>query len=153
MKVHDIMSEPARTCGPETTLAQAARLMRQNDCGVLPVTDSDGCVQGILTDRDISFALANSNRSPRAIGSHEVMTRRLVFVRPDDDVRAALAAMAHGHVRRVLVIDPASGRLRGLVSLDDLAVRGVDGGIDPLGIVGVLRAICERRLALRAEAA
>ena len=100
MKIQEIMSMPVQTCTPETWVAQAARLMRDADYGILPVTDSDGRVMGIITDRDICLAMANSNRSPRAIAVHEVMTKKVTFLRPEDPAEVALSTMTHARVRR-----------------------------------------------------
>ena len=152
MKIRDIMSEPVQTCTPETWLAQAARLMRDADFGILPVVDSDSRVMGLLTDRDICLAIANSNRSPRAIAVHEVMTRKVTFVGADDDVGVAVSTLKHARVRRAPVLD-GSGRLVGLLSVDDLAVRGIEGGLSANEVIGLLRALCERRPARHASAA
>jgi len=148
MKVSEIMSKPVVTCTPETWLAQAARLMRSADCGILPVIDSDGRVGGVITDRDICLAIATSNRSPRAIAVHEVMARSPVTAREDDDASAALTAMSHGRVRRLPVLD-GTGRLTGMVSLDDIVIRGIEmGAVSPGEIVATLRVVYERRPAV-----
>lgn len=153
MTIQEIMSAPVKTCSPETSIAQAARLMRDAGYGVVPVTDSDGRIMGIITDRDICLAIANSNRSPRAIAVREVMTTRITFVRPADDPRIALSTMKHARVRRAPVVD-ASQRIVGLVSVDDFAVRGIEeGAIDAADLVDALHALSERRLARREPAA
>jgi CBS domain-containing protein len=148
MKVAEIMSAPVLTCMPETSLAQAARLMQSADCGILPVVDSDGRVVGIITDRDICLAIAASNRSPRAMDVHEVMARYPVVAREDDELSAVLTAMCHGRVRRLPVLD-GTGRLVGLLSLDDIVIRGIEGGAVSAGeIVKTLRVLYERRPAV-----
>jgi CBS domain-containing protein len=153
MKIAEIMSAPVVTCTPETWLARAAHLMQNADCGILPVIDSDRRVVGIITDRDICLAIAASHRSPRAIAVHEVMTKRPVTVRQDDELTLALAAMTQGRVRRLPVLD-ASGHLIGLLSLDDIVIRGLEMGAVGTGeIVHALRALYERRPALVAHAA
>src|SRR5919108_1695268 len=115
-EVAEVMSVPVITCMPETWLAQAARVIQREDCGMLPVVDSDGRVVGIITDRDISLAIAASNRSPRAIAVHEVMTKSPVVAREDDDLSAALSAMGRRRVRRLPVFGSA-GRPTGMLSL------------------------------------
>jgi CBS domain-containing protein len=139
MKVAEIMSVPVVTSTPETSLAQAARLMQSADVGILPVVDSDGGVVGIITDRDICLAIAASNRSPRAIAVHEVMAKYPVVAREDDELSAALSAMRHGRVRRLPVLDRAA-RLTGMLSLDDI--------VSADEIVNALRDMYERRPAL-----
>jgi CBS domain-containing protein len=148
MKVREIMSVPVPTCMPETSLVQAARLMQSADCGTLPVVDSDGRVVGIITDRDICLAIAASNRSPRAIAVHEAMAKRPVVAREDDPLSAALNTMRHRRVRRLPVLDSA-GRLNGILSLEDIVIRGIEGGsISAREIVDTLRELYERRPAL-----
>ena len=60
MKVKDLMTREPRTCSPDTTLASAAHLMWDGDCGILPVVD-DGELVGVVTDRDMYIALATQN--------------------------------------------------------------------------------------------
>jgi CBS domain-containing protein len=145
MQVSEIMSGPVVTCSPETSLAQAARLMAGGNCGILPVVDSDGRVRGILTDRDITLGVAVSNRSPRAISVHEVMTRKVAVARTDDSLEAALAQLSRAHVRRVPVLN-AAGDLKGMLSLDDIVLRGTEAGaISADAIVRTMRALYERR--------
>ena len=56
MKVREIMSDPVETSTPDTWIAHAARVMRNANCGILPVIDSDGHIEGVITDRDICLA-------------------------------------------------------------------------------------------------
>lgn len=144
MKVRDIMSEPAQTSTPETWIAQAARVMRSADCGILPVVDSDGHIEGVITDRDICLAIAASNRSPRAIAVHEVMTHKAIVAHVDDDVTTALAEMKRAHIRRLPVLD-ANARVVGLLSLEDIVLRGLQtGAVGTPAIIDTLRALYER---------
>lgn len=144
MKVREIMSEPVQTTTPETWVAQAARVMRTADCGILPVVDSDGRAEGVITDRDICLAIAASNRSPRAIAVHEVMAHKPVAVRVDDDVRTALGEMKRARVRRLPVLD-AQARVVGLLSLEDIVLRGLQtGAVETAALVDALRALYER---------
>jgi CBS-domain-containing membrane protein len=145
MTVQEIMSVPVVTCTQNTWLADAARLMQSSNRGIVAVVEWDDRIAGVMTDRDICLAIAASNRSPRAIRVHEVMSRNVVTVGPDDDVLTALQAMKRGRVRRLPVLD-ASRRVIGLVSLADVATHGVSGGgIAAEAIVGALRALHERR--------
>ena len=145
MKVHEIMSEPVVTCTPDTTLAVAARQMRDADYGTLPVLDAQGRLAGIITDRDICLAIAGSARNPAHIGVHEVMTRRVVAVQATDSIHLALGTMKGARVRRLPVLDTFA-RLKGILSIEDVVVRGLEsGGIGTDEIVLALRAMYERR--------
>ena len=65
MKVQEVMTGNARTCRPESNLAEAVREMWEGDCGALPVLGSDDRVIGIITDRDICIAIATRGRRSR----------------------------------------------------------------------------------------
>jgi CBS domain-containing protein len=144
MKVREIMTEPPLTCTPETSLAVAARRMREADYGTLPVVDSHGQLTGIITDRDICLALAATNRNALHVAVHEVMTRKVFSALLDDDVRNALATMKQARVRRLPVRDEF-GRLKGMLSIEDIVVRGLEGdGIPASEIVDALRSMYAR---------
>ena len=153
MKVREIMSEPVVTCTLDTTLSAAARLMRDADYGTLPVIDAQGRVAGIITDRDVCLAIAGSARNASHIAVHEVMTRKIVTVQATDTIHTALATMKGARVRRLPVLD-TFGRLEGLLSIEDVIVRGLEtGGIGTDEIVMALRTMYERRpLAIEVDA-
>lgn len=147
MHVRDIMSQPVLTCGPETTLAAAACLMREADCGTLPVVDADGRIRGIITDRDICLAVGTSHRNARHIRVHEAMTSKVATIGALAEIGEALTAMTRARVRRLPVVDQ-NHRPIGLLSIDDVAVRGLDAdAISSAAIALTLRSLCERRRA------
>jgi CBS domain-containing protein len=138
MKVRDIMTAPAVTCGPQTSLAVAARLMRDADYGTLAVIDAHGCLDGIITDRDVCVTLAGTNRNAVNVSVHEAMTHRVFSAGPDDDVHGALATMRTHRVRRLPVCD-ADRRPIGMLSIEDVVVRGIEtGGIGVPELVAAL---------------
>jgi CBS domain-containing protein len=141
MKVRDVMTRPASTCGPETTLKEASRRMEDSGCGTLVVLNRDK-VAGILTDRDIVLALARTNLSPAKIAVKEAMTTNVYVCSPDEMISSALARMGNARVRRLPAVD-ASGRVRGVVSIDDIVLWGIHGGgVTRSELVEALRAIC-----------
>jgi CBS domain-containing protein len=121
MKVKDLMTKDVRTCGLDSDLSAVARTMWLRNCGVVPVVDN-GQVVGVITDRDICIAVGSKNREPSLITVSEVMTRKLFSVPPDADIREALQVMRERQVRRLPVID-AKGKLCGILSLNDVALR------------------------------
>ena len=145
MTVQEIMSEPVATCTPQMTLRAAARAMRDADYGTLPVVDGQGHLIGILTDRDVCLEIAASARNAGHIAVHEVMTREPVTVRVTDTIHTALSTMTHARVRRLPVLD-VTGELKGLLSIEDVVVRGLEsGGVGTDEIVMALRTMYERR--------
>ena len=144
MKVRDIMTEPPLTCSEGTSVAVAARLMGESDYGTLLVVDAQGVIVGIVTDRDICLALARTKRNALNIFVREVMTKRVTSALADEDVHVALGAMRNARVRRLPVRD-AQGRLAGILSIEDVVVRGLEGdGINPGELIAALRAMYVR---------
>jgi CBS domain-containing protein len=151
MKVRDVMTAGAKACMPETSLAEAAALMWENDCGALPVVSVDDKVVGVITDRDICFGAMTKNRPPTEVSVAEVITGKVFACAPDDDVRAALETMARGRVRRLPVVG-AEGTLAGIVSMNDVVLRaeeGADGAAPEItyaDVVQTYKAICAHTL-------
>lgn len=152
MRVKDIMTAPAVTCYPHTSLAMAARFMRDADYGTVAVVDHRGALVGIVTDRDVCVTLAGTNRNAINATVQEAMTERVASAQLDDDIRQALMTMRDRRVRRLPVCD-TSRRPVGMLSIEDVAVRGLEsGGVDTADLVGALRAMYVR-VPARAEAA
>ena len=133
MKIRELMSTPVVRIHPEESVAVAARTLAHYNIGILPVCGSDGRVCGLVTDRDIVTRCLASGRSPAVTSVREVMTTQILSARPDMDASAAAGLMGRAQIRRLPVME--NGRLCGMVSLGDLAVReetGIEAG-DALG--------------------
>lgn len=122
MKVKEIMTANPRVCTATTNLAEAASFMWDNDCGILPVVAKGGVVVGLITDRDICIAGATKNRSLSDIVVEEIVTGKVYFCEPEDDVRKALETMQQGKVRRLPVI-ARDGKLEGVLSINDVTLK------------------------------
>lgn len=145
MHVRDIMTTGVQTCGPDTSLPQAVRLMRETRCGFLPVVDWRSGVAGVVTDRDICMMLVNSARKPLNIAVREVMETNVHTCDPDDDIMAALETMKRYRIRRLPVVS-SHGTLVGVLSFDDVVLRTLSGdGPSNAEIVESLREILKRR--------
>jgi len=118
MKVQEIMTTDVRACGPEATLAEAAMIMWDNDCGTVPVVNGAGLCVGMITDRDICMAVVTKNRLASDLTVGEVSAGKVISCPPDADVRAALELMKREQLRRVPVTDGA-GQLVGILSIAD----------------------------------
>jgi CBS domain-containing protein len=141
MKVREIMTVAPRTCTPDTTLAEAANVMWESDCGALPVVD-DGELVGIVTDRDMFIALGTRNTRAALLRVGAVATRKVVTCRADDEVEAALSTMKEARVRRLPVVD-ANRKLIGILSLNDIALAaGDDRPVRDRDVMDALRSIC-----------
>jgi CBS domain-containing protein len=128
MKVQEACTRPAVCCAAETTVAEAAHLMREQHVGALIVTK--GAKQGdkplgILTDRDIALSIVAPELDARTITAGDIAQRELVTAQEDDDLFAALKRMRSKGVRRLPVVD-AHGKAVGLLALDDIVEVLVD---------------------------
>ena len=120
MLVEQLMNRPAITCHPGASCHEAAGMMWEHDCGVLPVIGDDGCVCGMITDRDICMAAYLRGLPLTEMQVCDVMARDVFVCRPGDPVGAAERIMSQCQVRRLPVVDPG-GHVVGVLSLNDLA--------------------------------
>ena len=142
MKIKDIMTASPAVCSPSTTLAAAAALMLDADCGVLPVVDDHARLIGIVTDRDMYIALATRNRLASEISVGEVARRQVFTCEPDDDVQVALETMKQRCVRR-LPVDGFGGTVAGIVSMNDiLRAAGPHKAVRNEEVVSAFQGIC-----------
>jgi CBS domain-containing protein len=141
MKVKELMTQEPKTCTPDTTVAEAAHLMWDADCGILPVVD-DGELVGVVTDRDMYIALATQNTRAAQLRVGAVATKNVVTCVPEDDVQFALEAMRRARVRRLPVVGFGS-TVVGMLSMNDiLLAAGADKPIRADDVVETMQAIC-----------
>ena len=133
MKVKDIMTKEPRTCTPDATVAAAANLLWEGDCGILPVVD-DGELVGVVTDRDMYIALATRNARASHLRVGAVATKTVATCAPEDDVHAALTTMRQARVRRL----PVLGFGRTVLGMN----AGADKAVRSQEVVDTLQAIC-----------
>jgi CBS domain-containing protein len=123
MRCREIMTRDLRTAPRDTTLQQAAAMMRDGDMGAVPVVENDRLI-GIVTDRDIVVrCIAEGKDAFTPIG--EAMTTEIFSVRPDDFVFEAVRLMGDKQVRRIPVISD-DGKLAGIISMADVALETED---------------------------
>jgi CBS domain-containing protein len=125
MRVEEVMSRSLKCITPDTTLAEAASIMRELDVGVLPVGHA-GNPTGMLTDRDIVIRAIAENKDPANTLASEVITPRVCTVYADQDVEQASELMSREQVRRLLVLDRQRTPV-GVISLGDLTRGSADG--------------------------
>ena len=148
MKVKDIVNKNPKSCHFQTTLKEAALLMKKSDCGVLPVLDQTQKVTGMISDRDICLAVAEQDKRPSELQVKNIpaiMKERLIACSLDDDVEKCLQQMSKNQIRRIPVIDE-KGRLYGVVSLNDIVLKAKEGkGVSPSyhDVLETFKGICE----------
>jgi CBS domain-containing protein len=122
--IRELMTSNPRTVDPSTPVVEAARVMRDEDVGPVPIVDGDTLV-GILTDRDIAIRVVADGRDPQTTTVNEVASRDLVTIDPQQDLDEALRLMAENQVRRLPVCEE-DGRLVGILAQADVAQIGHD---------------------------
>jgi CBS domain-containing protein len=121
MQVCEIMTKKVASCRETETLAEAARLMAELDCGSIPVTASDSRrIVGIVTDRDICLTSYRLGKGLDEIGVRDAMTQPVRTCAPEASASEAEYVMRDARVRRLPVVDDQS-QLVGILSLSDLA--------------------------------
>lgn len=117
----EIMTQGCRCVGENDSIADAARIMRDENVGSLPICGTDEKLKGMLTDRDITILAVAEGLDTGRTKVNEVAHGRLFYVRADADAADVKHVMAEHHVRRVPVIDDKDHRLVGIVSVTDIA--------------------------------
>lgn len=120
MKVSDLMSKNVASVKPETSLIEAAKVMKDMNVGSVPVVDGDRLV-GILTDRDIVVRNIAMDKNAQNSKVKDVMTFGLSTADPGMDIHDAARLMSEKQIRRLPVVE--DGKLIGMVALGDIAVR------------------------------
>ena len=123
-RIREVMTSNPSTIEPNKTVADAARIMKQEDAGVVPVTEN-GRLTGMVTDRDIAIRVVAEGKDPKSTPVREVVSKDLVTVDPQQDLDEALRLMAKHQVRRLPVVEE-DGRLVGVVAQADVARHGDD---------------------------
>jgi len=119
MKIREIMTSNVECLSPEASLKEVAREMKSLDVGFIPVCDGDRLV-GTVTDRDIVIRAVAEGNDVNTCKARDVMTREVICVFDDDDVKDAAEKMRERDIRRILILD-RSKRLVGVVSIGDIS--------------------------------
>ena len=121
MKIREVMTGDVVKIHPEETAAVAARTLAHYNVGVLPVCDHEGNLCGVVTDRDLVIRCMARESRPGNTRVKDVMSPNVICARPDMEVSAAAGLMGKEQIRRLPVVE--NGKLRGMLSLGDLAKR------------------------------
>ena len=118
MKVRELMTTEPTTVEPDATLGEVATLMKQEDCGSIPVVEA-GRLVGIVTDRDIVIRGVAGGTDPKTQRVSTIMSADPVTIGADDDVTEAEKVMADRQIRRLPVVE--DGRLVGIIVTAQIA--------------------------------
>ena len=104
--------------GPDATVYEALTLMAEKDVGALLVLDNAGQLVGILSQRDYARKIVLKGKTSRETPVREIMTEKVVWVRPDQTIEECMALMTNKHIRHLPVME--EGRLLGVISIGDV---------------------------------
>lgn len=122
MKVRDIMtSEGLATATLDTTLAEIAERMRDENVGAIPIVDDDDKLCGIITDRDIVVRAVAEGEDPGECTAEEILSGQLHTIDPEAELEEVADLMARHQIRRLPVVEDET--VIGMISLGDLAVK------------------------------
>jgi len=121
--VKDVMTSNPTTAQADASVVDAARIMRDENTGIVPVVENDRLV-GTLTDRDVAVRVVAEGRDPQSTTVREIASTDLVTVEPEQDLSDALQLMARHQVRRLPVVE--NDRLVGIVAQADVARESDD---------------------------
>ena len=127
MKAQDIMTANPSTVTPQTRVRQAAKLMKDENVGIIPVVESAGSKKlvGLLTDRDIAVRLVAEGMNPDECEVRQLMSENPKTMRAGDNVKDVMKLMGDEQVRRVPIVDER-GMLVGIVAQADIVLDAKD---------------------------
>jgi CBS domain-containing protein len=140
MQIREIMTSNPACCMPDSTLQEVAQMMRDNDCGCIPVVNNltDMKPVGTITDRDITIRTLADNQNPMSMKASDIMTADIATVTPETSLEECFDVMEDREIRRVLIVDN-QGKCCGIVAQADI----VQSGVNPIRANRVIREISE----------
>jgi CBS domain-containing protein len=127
------MTRDVMVASPEDLVQWAAQLMKDNDFGLMPVSENDRLI-GMVTDRDITVRSVARGLSPQQCKVRAVMSTDIKYVYEDESIEDAARNMSVLRVRRLPVLDRKK-RLVGIVSLGDLAISKIEPAAEALASI------------------
>jgi CBS domain-containing protein len=147
VRCRDIMTRDVTVAHRDTSLEEVARLMKDEDTGVIPVVEpvdgtsatitsdadaakprtsnrnySNGKLVGLITDRDIVVRALAEGKDARTTRAEEIMTSDVHTAQPNDRVVDVIRQMGDKQVRRIPVVD-GDRQLHGIISMADVALE------------------------------
>ena len=140
MKVKDCMCTDVCCVKPETTIRDVAKLMSQNHIGSIPVCDTNNCLCGIVTDRDIILRSIACNKDVKTTPVSDIMSTNVCTCEENEDMANAENKMGTNKVRRLPVCDN-NKKVIGMLTLGDIAQNRAD--LDDREICITFEDICD----------
>ena len=106
------------TTRPDATVTEVAKLLKAKRIGAVVVTDADGEICGIISERDLACGLADRGADLLGMRVGDVMTREISTCSPDDGIDRLMRQMTEGRLRHLPVVE--DGRMIGIISIGDV---------------------------------
>lgn len=135
----DVMTPEPACCTPHTPVDEVAKLMVANNCGEIPVIDTNDRIVGVVTDRDIVCRVVAEGKNPVGHVAEECMTRHVVTVDEETPLTEVVTTMEKHQIRRVLVL-AEDGCCSGIIAQADVARTG-----PPSEIAELVREVSQER--------
>jgi CBS domain-containing protein len=121
-KVRDVMTSNPTCCDAKTKLRDVARMMKECDCGLIPVVDNEQTKKpiGTITDRDIAIRVVAEGRNPLELTASDCMTTPCITIHDEDSLEDCINVMQENQIRRIVVADK-NGKCAGIVAQADIA--------------------------------
>lgn len=127
MQAKDIMTKKAEIIAPDTTLNQAAEMMKSQDIGFLPIGENDRLI-GAITDRDIVIRGLAAGKDADNTTVRDIMTDEIRYCFEEDSLEKVTEIMSKSQIRRLAVLS-AEKRIVGIISLGDVATKSQDANL------------------------
>jgi len=125
--VRDVMTPNPECVTEKDSLRDVARIMKDQDTGVVPVVDGGRKIIGMITDRDIVVRCVAEGKNPLDAHVNDVMSKSVRKVRDDATVNDVIGMMKSSEIRRVPVVNQ-NDEIVGIVSMGDIATDGSERG-------------------------
>jgi CBS domain-containing protein len=124
MKTNEIMTKDPSCCVATDTAFDAAKLMKSENVGSIPVVNDNDTrkLEGIVTDRDLTLKVVAAGLDPKNTKVGDVMTSTVISCRPDQNIEEVIGLMEEHQIRRIPIVDE-NERLVGIIAQADIATR------------------------------
>ncbi|HEX7705418.1 MAG TPA: CBS domain-containing protein [Thermoanaerobaculia bacterium] len=123
--IRDLMTPSPECVSDQDSVRDAARIMKNEDTGVVPVVDGSRKIIGLITDRDIVVRGLAEGRDLENLRVNEIMTKQVRSVKEDASLDEVMTLMSQSDIRRVPVVN-GKDEIVGIVSIGDIANKTDD---------------------------
>lgn len=122
LTARELMTRNVRTARLDSPVRDVAQIMKDEDCGAVPVVNAQGALVGIVTDRDLVVRGFTGSKTPDQLRVSDVMTDDVEAVMPEESIHDVIALMGRKQIRRIPVVE-RDDRIVGIISMGDIANR------------------------------